>query len=353
MNYKSKKLLKSFSLSFNLLLGSLFPVSISAQEMESMESTVIDQDDSEVSYESLGLGWTRIYRLFNPNSQEHFYTTSLEEWEGLTRIGWIGEQEGWVAPTSGTPVYRLYNPNSGMHHFTKSQNEKNTLSSLGWRYEKIAWYSDPFEEDPIYRQYNPNNGIHHYTSSWNERSSLLNAGWQDEGTCWYGVREFDPTGSYMSFATTSDRQYAFRIRSDGSFYGGNQHRYFNGLGLQEFEGKLTDFIPQGSQVYSARISTIQYKNPNPNHFPQVTAVLKENPYIHQDSSAFPLLKVGDQVFFYQNGQKRGILPDEAIGFVNTFHSSQDKHLYYDTMYIPNIHQTYIFAHELGSPFYIR
>lgn len=82
-----------------------------------------------------------MYRLRNPNSGEHFYTSNNTEKDRLVRAGWDYEGIGLVAPSKGQPVYRLYNPNSGAHHYTISVNEKNNLKRAGWRDEGIGWYS--------------------------------------------------------------------------------------------------------------------------------------------------------------------------------------------------------------------
>jgi hypothetical protein len=37
------------------------------------------------------------------------------------------------------PVYRLYNPNSSQHFFTNDINESNYLTNLGWNYEGEAF----------------------------------------------------------------------------------------------------------------------------------------------------------------------------------------------------------------------
>lgn len=55
-------------------------------------------------------GKISMYRLYNPNSGEHFYTASEKEKDHLNSIGWNYEGIGWTAPEkSNTPVYRLYN----------------------------------------------------------------------------------------------------------------------------------------------------------------------------------------------------------------------------------------------------
>ncbi len=135
-----------------------------------------------------------MYRLYNQNSGEHFYTSNEEEMSNLIRAGWKGEGMAWKAPSySNTPVYRVYNPNSGEHHYTTDIKERDHLLSLGWRDENIGWYSDDQERKPMYRVYNPNAtgvyaaGAHHYTRDSGEAGALIQNGWVDEGIGWYGI----------------------------------------------------------------------------------------------------------------------------------------------------------------------
>ena len=130
-----------------------------------------------------------MYRLYNPNSGEHFYSSSTVERDYLISLGWQDEGTGWIAPASGDAVYRLYNPYAGEHHYTLSAAERDMLVSVGWNDEGIGWYSDPNESVPLYRVYNPNEyaNNHHYTTSATERDMLLSIGWQDEGISWHGV----------------------------------------------------------------------------------------------------------------------------------------------------------------------
>lgn len=82
-----------------------------------------------------------MWRLYNPNSGEHFYTGNTAERDHLVRVGWKCEGKGWTAPVKGDPVYRLYNPNAGDHHYTLNSAERDMLVRAGWRYEGIGWYS--------------------------------------------------------------------------------------------------------------------------------------------------------------------------------------------------------------------
>ncbi len=131
-----------------------------------------------------------MFRLYNPNSGEHFYTASVVERDHLISVGWNDEGTGWTAPeNSSSPVYRLYNANAGDHHYTTSVVERDHLISVGWNDEGIGWYSDDAQAVPLYRQYNPNAiaGSHNYTTSTVERDHLISVGWNDEGIGWYGM----------------------------------------------------------------------------------------------------------------------------------------------------------------------
>lgn len=132
-----------------------------------------------------------MYRLYNPNSGEHFYTASVSEKNNVVKAGWKYEGIGWYAPKkSGVPVYRLYNPNAGDHHYTTSRKESDNLVKAGWKYEGIRWYSSSTKEVPLYRVYNPNAkaGAHHFTVQKKEVSNLVKAGWRAEGIGWYGLK---------------------------------------------------------------------------------------------------------------------------------------------------------------------
>ncbi|MCR4611822.1 MAG: hypothetical protein K5644_07990 [Lachnospiraceae bacterium] len=132
-----------------------------------------------------------MYRMYNPNSGEHFYTANVNEGNYLMSVGWYYEDYAWMSPTtSDTPVYRLYNPNTGDHHYTVDFGEKNHLVSIGWNDEGIGWYSASGSGRMVYRLYNPNAtgaGSHHYTTKSSERIQLVLNGWRYEGVGWYGL----------------------------------------------------------------------------------------------------------------------------------------------------------------------
>ena len=145
-----------------------------------------------VNAESGSTSGVQLYRLYNPNSGEHLYTTDPSEESGLAGIGWKDEQEAWTTPEEGEPVYRLYNPNAGEHHYTKDVKEKNTLVSLGWQNEGVLFNSDETKKgQPVYREYNPNKPKcnHNYTTDKAEHDHLVSLGWVDEGIAFYAAPE--------------------------------------------------------------------------------------------------------------------------------------------------------------------
>lgn len=160
-------------------------ISIAAAAVLALSATPVMAADGNTSQ-----GTQSMYRVYNKNSGEHFYTASAGERNRLVKVGWRDEGIGWIAPAkSSVPVYRLYNANAGDHHYTTSAGERKNLLKLGWKDEGIGWYSDTNKEVPLYRQYNPNAraGSHNYTTSKAENDALVKAGWQAEGISWYGV----------------------------------------------------------------------------------------------------------------------------------------------------------------------
>ncbi len=155
------------------------------------ETTKEDKHIPEDANKDVPVGYEMLFRLYNPNSGEHFYTTSKKEGDKLIDLGWNYEGEGWTAPTEGDPVYRLYNKNAGDHHYTTSKKERDKLISAGWTDEGIGWYSESKDTGkPLYRLYNPNAtgaGSHHYTTSSHERDKLIKQGWNYEDIAWYGL----------------------------------------------------------------------------------------------------------------------------------------------------------------------
>ncbi|OZG52327.1 glycosyl hydrolase family 25 [Pseudoscardovia radai] len=133
-------------------------------------------------------GVSATYRLYNPNSGEHFYTQSVAEREALVRAGWAAEGTAWTSLMQGTEVHRLYSPESGDHHYSMDSHEISVLTGLGWQDEGLAWYSGG--SVPVYRAYNPNAFVaaHVYSTQYSEIQSLAkNDGWRDENLAWWAL----------------------------------------------------------------------------------------------------------------------------------------------------------------------
>lgn len=131
-----------------------------------------------------------LYRIYNAQTSEHFYTTDCAERDSICSIGWVYEGVGWMVPLfSDLPVFRLYNPYAGDHHYTLSVIERDNLVEHEWRFEGISHYSAVDEAIPVYRQYNPNawTGTHNFTIWPEEDQMLTGAGWHSEGVSWYAA----------------------------------------------------------------------------------------------------------------------------------------------------------------------
>lgn len=130
-----------------------------------------------------------VYRLYNPNSGEHFYTSNESERNLLQNVGWTYEGVAFQGCNSenGVAVYRVYNPNAGDHHYTTNIAEVQFLVLAGWNDEGIAFYTPDNGTTPVYRLYNPNaiSGAHHYTMNYNEYTYLISIGWNGENVAWY------------------------------------------------------------------------------------------------------------------------------------------------------------------------
>lgn len=169
-----------------IYLGNAPAPAAQLQQFQSTKFTVIVLENKVVPPT---LQIVPMYRLYNPNNHEHFYTANKEEKDYLIQIGW-GQYEGiaWYVTEGGSQdksVYRLYNPILKDHHYTIDQNEVYSLTSKHhWKLEGIAWYS--FGSKKVYRLFHPylTSGSHHYTLDENEVSVLRTRGWIYEENAW-------------------------------------------------------------------------------------------------------------------------------------------------------------------------
>jgi len=124
------------------------------------------------AFSSKADGTSAVYRFFNAQSGNHFYTASADEKDNI----------------SLSPVYRFFNPSNGDHFYTASENEKSLVantSKSGYLFEGITFYAYTNPVDgtvPVYRSLNGSTGDHFYTTSSSEKSV---SGYSYEGIAFY------------------------------------------------------------------------------------------------------------------------------------------------------------------------
>lgn len=148
-----------------------------------------------------------VVRMYNKWTGEHLFTTNALEVADLEARGWQNEGTYWKAPAAPTdkehkdnakymPVYRLYNPNSSDHLYTTDLVEYTNLMAAGWNGEDVKFMSaatpdlqnkakigqPDVDAEAIYRQFNPNVtvGTHNY-GGLAENKKVLDAGWKADG----------------------------------------------------------------------------------------------------------------------------------------------------------------------------
>lgn len=139
-----------------------------------------------------------VYRLYHPQTSDHFYTTSRLEVDSAVRNGYRFERiEGYIAASASpaqdavglAAVYRLVNPKTHRHFYTRSVDERNYLvSRASYRDEGILGYvlaNADGGTKPLERFYNIRADKHVYTADPFEKSVLMSRGYRYEGTVGY------------------------------------------------------------------------------------------------------------------------------------------------------------------------
>ena len=136
-----------------------------------------------------------MYRLYNPYTHEHLFTTDAAEKDNLVSLGWNFEGITGKVYMHGEKggVYRLYNPNTGEHHYTTKEDEVAACVKAGWRNEGVKFFS-VLDEDKqtvgMVSMYNPyeKKFYHHYTSDADEIAKMVKDGWRKEEIKWYAAK---------------------------------------------------------------------------------------------------------------------------------------------------------------------
>ena len=153
--------------------------------------------------EPVALPINPVYRFFQGQSNDHFYTLSASEAQGLRdnpNSGYSYEGIPWATPSKGAgtiDTFRFYSTANGEHFLTTSANERDLLIEANgeYRYEGVAFQT--FDSTAatfasvaaglvtLERFYNTNSGAHHFSASTAETQFILGGGagpgWRDEG----------------------------------------------------------------------------------------------------------------------------------------------------------------------------
>ncbi len=179
---------------------------------DSSNSTVTINNDGTFTHQSPYVGTSvnnatiltpgAVFRLYNPNTSEHFYTRIVAERDFLMSVGWNYEGEIYTAPgvdeAGAYPVYRFYDPLNGVHTYSIIGPQARALAGAEWTYECIAFYAFwPTLEIPgtvgVYYvcapgTHSPRNAPQVFTSSQDEIRVLTSLGWLDDSNPSWKVR---------------------------------------------------------------------------------------------------------------------------------------------------------------------
>ncbi|MBY0611641.1 MAG: M10 family metallopeptidase C-terminal domain-containing protein [Beijerinckiaceae bacterium] len=137
-----------------------------------------------------------VYRFYNTQSLDHFYTSNADEAAGLRKNGGAYVYEGtpWATPDKASntiDVYRFYDVVSNTHFFTTNALERDDILARipTYHYEGVGFeaYADSSAPSSLTleRFYNKQTGIHHFSASATEtlgiRAGSAGPGWVDEG----------------------------------------------------------------------------------------------------------------------------------------------------------------------------
>jgi hypothetical protein len=175
----------------------------SSSGTDGSSSSGTDDGWSENDESPAPTGMLPVYRFWSPIYQQHFYTISAAERDGIIRDNpsvWTYEGIAYYAFADDTqpgvvPVYRFRSSVQGSQFLTSSATEKAKLitgQSNGWIYEGIAYYAFVDETQPgvvpVYRFWSGAQGSHFYTTNAGEKAKLINGqskAWVYEGIAFY------------------------------------------------------------------------------------------------------------------------------------------------------------------------
>ena len=161
----------------------------------SNSKTTVTPAPSRADGEAIEPQFAAMYRLYNPYTHEHLFTTDAAEKDNLVSLGWNFENVTGKVYMHGEKggVYRLYNPTTGEHHYTTKEDELAKCVKAGWRNEGVKFFSvlDADKQTVgMVSMYNPyeKKFYHHYTSDPDEIAKMVKDGWRKEDVKWYAAK---------------------------------------------------------------------------------------------------------------------------------------------------------------------
>ncbi|KFI47917.1 InlB B-repeat-containing protein [Bifidobacterium biavatii] len=140
--------------------------------------------------EALVENTVKLYRVYNPNNGDHFFTTNASIQSSLVNLGWKAEGAPFKVAKPyadkdgnylnlGELIYSAYNPNTG-EHLLVAKGEAEGLAKAGWTNEGVIFaVAQGSSSKSVYRVYNPNtNGPAHVYVGKAEGASLVKLGWK-------------------------------------------------------------------------------------------------------------------------------------------------------------------------------
>ena len=142
-----------------------------------------------------------VYRAYNKNNGDHYFTANKTTYDDLVKIGWNAEGSPYSTLTIdgvkydsakgayyradgnrilGQAIYSVYNRYTGEHLLTASKTEADNLPA-GWENEGPAFFAPQGATTDVYRLYNPyTHGPAHVYTGLKEYNNIVKAGWKGE-----------------------------------------------------------------------------------------------------------------------------------------------------------------------------
>ncbi|KAJ7458884.1 hypothetical protein FB451DRAFT_1046486, partial [Mycena latifolia] len=134
------------------------------------------------------------WRSFSSGAVDHFYTTNATERDEFIAAGYTLEGTAAWVYTDGIcgshPLFRLFNPEQADHFYTSTINadERDSFIAAGYVFEGTAGFVYNRQicgSTPLFRVFNPVDVDHFYTTSPLERDASLENGYVDQGVAAY------------------------------------------------------------------------------------------------------------------------------------------------------------------------